>query len=272
MPVLISSSTSRDMIQFMSIPAALEAGPSQKSYEEVRIDDYLLAYKTTGKPPLPCPQEPVLAHERAARRLPPLFQPTVLPAHSTSEVSTGNNDSLPEWQLFAETRSSSGPGSLTMDKLQSITAAEQYAGLSFEELRCHAYRAGRVTPPPHILSGTTSIASSSTLQSNGIQWGGDTNETLLSISSKPDFALHSFEELRLASMKAHGRDVTSKEILGTGIPGLSLGTSSSTITNSPFSASPSPSGFGSVSNPTAPAIPTTGAPGGSFTFSAAIRF
>ncbi|KAJ3893653.1 hypothetical protein GG344DRAFT_63587 [Lentinula edodes] len=279
MPALLpsTSTTSRDAIQFMSIPATLEAGPSQKSYEEVRVDDYLLAYQTTGKPPLPCPQEPVLPHLRAARGLPPLFQPTVT-TNSSTEAPTTNElqNSLPEWQLFVETKSASGPGSSLMDKLQSITAAEQYAGFNFEELRCQAYLAGRVAPPPHILTGITSIATSSTLQSNGIQWGGDTNETFLSISSKPDFALHSFEELRLASVKANGRDVTSQEIMGIVIPGAAPGVPLSNISIPPFASSAASSIFNPVSKPTSTTSTTTtpsaSTPSGTFSFSPAIRF
>ncbi|KAJ3792811.1 hypothetical protein GGU11DRAFT_812330 [Lentinula aff. detonsa] len=268
MPAIIpNSTTARDMI--MSIPAALVAGPSQKSYEEVRIDDYLLAYQTTGKPPLPCPQEPVLTHERAARGLPPLFEPTPIPS-SSSDPTSENNESSPEWQLFVETKSPSGLRSSLMDKLQCITAAEQYAGFSFEELRYRAYLAGRVAPPPHVLSGIESTASSSTLQSNGIQWGGDSNETFLSITSKPDFALHSFEELRLASMKANGRDVTSNEIMGTGVPG----TTANNITIPLSTSSPGPSLFSSSATTTTTTTSTPNASvfGGSFSFSPGLRF
>ncbi|KAJ3826721.1 hypothetical protein EV361DRAFT_425584 [Lentinula raphanica] len=270
MPLILqvpSTSASGDMLQFMSIPAALEAGPSQKSYEEVRIDDYLLAYRTTGKPPLPCPQEPVLAHERVTRGLPALFKPTLLPS-SSSEVTEANaNEALPEWQVFAVTKPPLGPGTSSTDRLQSITAADQYAAYSFEELRCRAYLAGRVVaPPPHILSSSTS----STLHSNGIQWGGDTTETFLSISSKPEFALHSFEELRLASMKANGRDVTSKELMGIG-----SSASGPSIAIPPFSSSPSTSSlFATSASPATPAAPSPNPPGlgASFSFSPGIRF
>ena len=42
------------------------------------MQDYLNAYETTGRPPVPCPPEPTAAHARAALGLPPIFQPRVI--------------------------------------------------------------------------------------------------------------------------------------------------------------------------------------------------
>ncbi|KAF9072575.1 hypothetical protein BDP27DRAFT_1417929 [Rhodocollybia butyracea] len=245
----------REMLQFMSIPAAVEAGPSQKSYEEVRVEDYLLSYQSTGKPPLPCPPEPVNSQERMARGLPPLFQPTLTPA-----VPPADEKDLPEWQQFTVTKVSTGVGA-TMDNLQSITASEPYASFSFEQLRVQAYLAGRVNPPPTILAEPAPVASSSTLQSNGIQYGGNTNETFISISSKPDYALHSFEELRIASMKANGRDVTSKEIMG--VAPAPNSAASLPISSGIFPAPPS------NASPATPSAPSSSSP---FSFAPTIRF
>ncbi|KIK58103.1 hypothetical protein GYMLUDRAFT_706839 [Collybiopsis luxurians FD-317 M1] len=281
----------REMLQFMCIAAAVtESGPSQKSFEEVRIDDYLRAYQSTGRPPLPCPQDPLDAQERAARGLPPLFQPVL-----TSSMPPATEKDLPEWHQFTETKSPAVVGSTTMDRLQSITAAEPYAGFSFEQLRYHAYLSGRIRPPADILVAEPTLSSipTPTLQTNGILYGGNTNETLLSINSKPEFALHSFEELRLASMKANGRDVTSQEIMNPaisfssppsagGIPGLGAGAGVSPGGVGVGSGMGAGSGlqpggsslFGSPSNTSfsgaPPPAPTgTGSP---FSFSPAIRF
>ncbi|KAF5378990.1 hypothetical protein D9757_009124 [Collybiopsis confluens] len=272
----------RELLQFMSISAAVtESGPSQKSFEEVRIDDYLLAYQTTGKPPQPCPQEPVSTQERAARGLPPLFEPV-----STSSVPPSSENDIPEWHQFSETKSPIAPGSSTMDRLQSITAAEPYVSFSFEQLRFYAYLAGRIDPPPDVLVAQptpTSSFSSSTLQSNGLEYGGNTNETFLSISSKPEFISHSFEELRVASMKANGRDVTSQEIFsvsgGGGVP------TPASLLESPFQAPSStgpgvgqspaqggPSIFGAPANPFSTPSGSSNSSAPSFSFSPAIRF
>ena len=43
--------------------------------QELRIDDYIKAYQSTGRPPQPCPQEPVDESQRMSLNLPPLFKP-----------------------------------------------------------------------------------------------------------------------------------------------------------------------------------------------------
>jgi hypothetical protein len=43
--------------------------------QEVRIDDYLKAYQSTGRPPLPCPQQPEDESQRTSLNLSPLFKP-----------------------------------------------------------------------------------------------------------------------------------------------------------------------------------------------------
>ncbi len=42
----------------------------------MRVDDYIQAYTTTGRPPQPVPQLPIGDKERSALGLPPLFKPT----------------------------------------------------------------------------------------------------------------------------------------------------------------------------------------------------
>ncbi|EEB93388.1 hypothetical protein MPER_07960 [Moniliophthora perniciosa FA553] len=89
-----ASTVKQNEEQFMCIPAVLQDGAGGKSFEEVRIDDYIRSYSTTGRPPPPCPQEPKLPTERAARGLPPLFEPIVI-------TKTANANDLPEWQVDA---------------------------------------------------------------------------------------------------------------------------------------------------------------------------
>ena len=43
--------------------------------QELRIDDYLKAYHSTGRPPQPCPQQPEDESQRTSLNLPPLFKP-----------------------------------------------------------------------------------------------------------------------------------------------------------------------------------------------------
>lgn len=43
--------------------------------KETRIDDYIKAYQSTGRPPQPCPQQPENEQQRASLNLPPLFKP-----------------------------------------------------------------------------------------------------------------------------------------------------------------------------------------------------
>uniref|UniRef100_A0A0W0EZK2 Uncharacterized protein n=1 Tax=Moniliophthora roreri TaxID=221103 RepID=A0A0W0EZK2_MONRR len=208
--------------QFMCIPVALQEGAGGKSFEEVRINDYIRSYSTTGRPPPPCPQEPKLPAERATRGLPPLFEPIVI-------TKTANVNDLPEWQVVPNGGTSSTEGTL-----YSITAGGEYVAFSFEELRYHAYQKGNIHPPMYVplsaftpapapTSSSSPLTSISSATANGITYGGDTKETFMSISSKAEFALHSFEELRCAYMTAK-REATSKEIMGGApVPAPTLG-------------------------------------------------
>ncbi|KAF9261382.1 hypothetical protein L218DRAFT_870199 [Marasmius fiardii PR-910] len=104
---------------FVCIPLALQEGPSQKSFEEARIDDYLKSYSATSRPPQPCPQVPKSQSERAALGLPPLFEPT-------SISKSSNVSDLPDWQTL------STPLSSPEGTLHSITALSDYSAFSFE--------------------------------------------------------------------------------------------------------------------------------------------
>ena len=51
------------------------------------MEDYLIAYRTTGRPPAPVPQEPTNDQQRTLLSLPPLFKP--YSARDTGPVSFG---------------------------------------------------------------------------------------------------------------------------------------------------------------------------------------
>jgi hypothetical protein len=63
--------------------------------QETRIDDYIKAYQSTGRPPQPCPQEPADESQRASLNLPPLFKPNPIRnstlAPTTSSFGTLNS-------------------------------------------------------------------------------------------------------------------------------------------------------------------------------------
>ncbi|KAK0457061.1 uncharacterized protein EV420DRAFT_1644209 [Desarmillaria tabescens] len=211
---------------YMCIAAAIQDGPQGKSFEEVRIDNYLKAYTTTGHPPLPCPQIPTAPHERAALGLPPLFEPQRLPKQKPAE--------LPDFHVWEQTR-------VSEENFQSIVAAPRYVGYSPEELRCQAYEKGNKVLPPSMASAfsfssvsptqTTVPSMQSTLPSipstllptlpliqstvAPIQSAllPDVNgEVFASITAQNTYSHHSFEELRVAYLLA-GKEMTSTEII-----------------------------------------------------------
>jgi hypothetical protein len=64
-------------------------------FQEVRVDDYALSYQTSGRPPLPVPQEPTDEIQRKSLGLPPMFKPQTestlaggLPGTSSSVLAT----------------------------------------------------------------------------------------------------------------------------------------------------------------------------------------
>ncbi|KAG6834929.1 hypothetical protein H0H93_006296, partial [Arthromyces matolae] len=112
---------------------------------EVRIDDYLQAYRATGRPPPPCPQIPSDAASRARSGLPPLFEPfkesqvtgtntasngtsmTQVPAEIVTDPSA-----LPNTQAF---KSSSFDG----DVFESISLMPMYQFFSHEGRPLHLH-------------------------------------------------------------------------------------------------------------------------------------
>ena len=105
--------------------------------QEVRFEDYLKSYQTTGGPPPPVPQQPIEDFQRAALGLPPLFKPqTTAGSTALTRTPTVLIDSvsvprivdptqLPKGQEFSVTTN-------TNEKFQSIVAMSQYEFFSPE--------------------------------------------------------------------------------------------------------------------------------------------
>lgn len=102
--------------------------------------DYLAAYTATGKPPLPCPPEPVDPKQRASLNLPPLFEPHVEYEHiptlpnvttlssnviTSSSTASGQLQDLPALQLFR-------PLNDNGEKPQSISLQPEFSHYSLE--------------------------------------------------------------------------------------------------------------------------------------------
>ncbi|KAF9465219.1 hypothetical protein BDZ94DRAFT_1254819 [Collybia nuda] len=241
---------------FMSIETV--HGPPGKSFEEVRIEDYLKAYSTTGRPPLPCPQDPADANQRVLMSLPPLFKPysersllggpssqPLLP--SPIQTRPANPAELPDAQAFF---TSTVEGEI----YHSISAMPRYNAFSPEELRFYAYMKGHKFPPsnvppaPFVIAppssslgssmGNRPLLSAPTLLTGA---GAGTGETVLHICAQAEYAGHSPEELRIACLRA-GRELTSQEIVGSpgaGVTPVAPPVLFSGIAGSPF-ARPAP--------------------------------
>ncbi|KAI0351947.1 hypothetical protein OH77DRAFT_1428969 [Trametes cingulata] len=201
-------------IVYMNVPA--NRGDKDESFEERRYLDYLHAYQTTGRPPPPCPPAPTDPKQRAALGLPPLFEPLVEGAPLVNGVATTSSSPVvpgpvaaPNFlaQAFVPTKIQEY-GSDT--HFHSIVAQQEYSKYSFEELRLEAYKAGKkyvnVPPPPPPQVQRPSLLPAPSISSSV------PSDSLLSINSMPPYDQHSFEELRLAFMRA-GRPLTSPEII-----------------------------------------------------------
>ncbi|EKM76007.1 hypothetical protein AGABI1DRAFT_131726 [Agaricus bisporus var. burnettii JB137-S8] len=195
-----------------------------KSFEEVRIDDYIQAYRTTAQPPKPVPELPSGDKERSSLGLPPLFKPIsehdpVLAGRpkenplssrialnngvGVGRVGTGTGTTTGTGitgssEIGAVARRVSDPGNLPEfqdfknvkvagETFLTISCSEQYSTFSPEELRFYSYK-------------------------NKDKLRGSESENLESITAKPDFSQHSFEELRVVYMLA-GKELTSAQII-----------------------------------------------------------
>ncbi|KAG1717331.1 uncharacterized protein EDB91DRAFT_1191766, partial [Suillus paluster] len=193
---------------------------------ELRVQDYLKAYTTTGRPPAPVPDQPPTTNARHALGLPPLFSP--IPIESTPSMSTvgvtaekaiTSPSDLPTIQVFQTTKT-------PIDgQFQSITAQTTFSLFSYEELRLYAYLSGNIMPPTPLPSDILPSDSVSTqVQVLHPFYASDSAataftsvnltgapESYMSISTSSKFDKHSFEELRLAYLLA-GKELTSIEI------------------------------------------------------------
>ncbi|KAG5650267.1 hypothetical protein H0H81_012794, partial [Sphagnurus paluster] len=191
---------------FMCVAVAHES--PGKSFEELRIDDYIRFYSTTGRPPPPCPQDPVDDAQRARAGLPPLFKP--YPERSVTAAPKPAD--LPAAQAFTPTQNEG-------EVLQSICVGPVYDGFSHEELRYYAYLAGNRTSPtpipmipfvaaPHAANTPTT---SMPLRTGPFDAPTNGSEQMMTITTQPLYSGHSLEELRVAFMQV-GRELTSAEI------------------------------------------------------------
>ncbi|KAJ7592355.1 hypothetical protein C8J56DRAFT_932937 [Mycena floridula] len=238
--------------KYYALPVAFASGPESKSFEEVRIEDYLAAYMSTGRPPAPYPLIPPTPQQQQMLKIPPPFEPHSIPATVAKEV--------PAIQVWSATKAGN-------EDFYSITCENPYSLYSFEELRIRAYIAGNKTPPPHLTLvpfGVSAVASAAK-PSTPVMSASPATEQLESLSTQPAYSNHSLEELRFAFWKA-GRQLTSEEITrGVGptpVPfgGTALGSGASALSGSgPFA--PSVGGAGSPFAPTssAPFPPTSSA-------------
>ncbi|KAH7911317.1 hypothetical protein BJ138DRAFT_1150938 [Hygrophoropsis aurantiaca] len=147
--------------------------PSSPSFEELRVQDYITAYRTTGHPPVPAPVEPTSINARAALGLPPPFEPFVVesgagnisPSVSDQATTIRNPIDLPQYHVFnpSEAGASTSGNSTTGggDKFQSIVTQNAFTAFSPEELRFYAYSLGNITPPPSLATSMSTPTLSS---------------------------------------------------------------------------------------------------------------
>ncbi|KAF5374700.1 hypothetical protein D9615_009018 [Tricholomella constricta] len=168
---------------FMCVAVAHES--PGKSFEELRIDDYIRFYSTTGRPPPPCPQEPTDEALRARSGLPPLFKPF---AERSLASSTSRPTDLPNAQTFSAPKYEG-------EFLHSISAMAPYEAFSHEELRYYAYLKGNKTAPAHItmtpfVPSPPPTDASATIRILDLPGQG---EQMMTISTQPAYAGHSLE-------------------------------------------------------------------------------
>ncbi|KAF4602499.1 hypothetical protein EYR40_005710 [Pleurotus pulmonarius] len=145
------------------------------SFEELRVQDYLISYSTTGQPPAPCPQEPRDEAARAAMGLPPLFKPYRVEASLEEEEEVLSE--APHPQVLTPVRTDG-------ETYYSLTMQPKYSKWSFESA------SGSVAPPKPTI---------------------DPREKYENISTWPGYEGHSPEEHRISFMLS-GKEMKSNEI------------------------------------------------------------
>lgn len=91
--------------------------------QEIRVQDYLISYSTTGQPPAPCPQEPKDEAARTAMGLPPLFKPYSV--EGSLEEEEEDVSEAPHPQVLT-------PVVHDGEKYYSLTMQKKYSKWSFE--------------------------------------------------------------------------------------------------------------------------------------------
>ncbi|KAF8652618.1 hypothetical protein AX16_004307 [Volvariella volvacea WC 439] len=188
------SSTSSHPLTMMSIPVV--HGPFSRSFEEVRIEDYIKAYSTTGRPPMPCPQTPTSDTERISQGLPLLFRP-----YPESQMSVSHLD-LQASQPYTTVKEAD-------ETFESICCVPGFRTYSHEEMRYFAYAAGFRHPPTPV---PTFAFVQGAIESQTPNTGLAPGEQIQSIVGQTPFSKHSPEELRFAYMRT-GRELNSEEIM-----------------------------------------------------------
>jgi len=208
---------------FMSIVSA--QGSESKSFEETRVNDYIQAYRSTGRPPQPCPQQPEDESQRKSLNLPPLFKPRPI-RNSTLAASptllfpfgtvnrTGNSTDV---QLNLAARFTNPaqlpPGqefrlhSANGEEYYCISCMPEYTNFNQEELRYYAYLARNIRPPASVVMHPFVQPVKDTPEAISL-----IEDQLQSISAQSQYEKHSHEELRVAFL-LFGREMTSAELV-----------------------------------------------------------
>lgn len=97
--------------------------------QEQRIQDYVKAYQTSGRPPQPVPQTPTDAGERLTLGLPPLFEPYV---EQPGGTIVQNLTDLPEAQLFTPVRIEGDPPGSGIVVFHNIVLQKEFCHFSTE--------------------------------------------------------------------------------------------------------------------------------------------
>lgn len=197
---------------FMTIASV--AGLQNKSFEEVRIDDYLKAYTTTGRPPPPVPQTPTGDNERIALGLPILFKPVPTSAEpvfaslvTPPKAKIVNPADLPLGQEFKEL--------VAEERYQTISCMVEYMGFAPEVREAPFLRGNVMSPIPITMHPFVQPPTSNATTTPSNPKLGDASdsgkETLENISTQAAYIEHSPEELRVAFL-LYGRELNSAEI------------------------------------------------------------
>ncbi|KAL4259156.1 hypothetical protein AB1N83_008771 [Pleurotus pulmonarius] len=186
------------------------------SFEELRVQDYLISYSTTGQPPAPCSQEPRDEAARAAMGLPPLFKPYRVEASLEEEEEVLSE--APHPQVLTPVRTDG-------ETYYSLTMQPKYSKWSFEELRVQACLKGSghlhippmtsatVPAPPVCATPMWPLVRSQSASGSVAPPKPtiDPREKYENISTWPGYEGHSPEEHRISFMLS-GKEMKSNEI------------------------------------------------------------